>query len=170
MKKRRRRQSINYWIHALASSLAKGSMRFYVIKFGFRLPEIRLISNLGSLGPLSAAEIGSVTAMDKGLISRSLSALSGRGYVEIEPAQVGAPPRRWRLTKSGDGFVSKLQPIWLRREGQAQGVLSPSERTQLVDMLERLFHASEDMRAEEGRALARLRGGRRRAAAVKRHR
>ncbi len=36
----RENQSINYRVYALASSLSKGAMRFYLAKFGLALPEI----------------------------------------------------------------------------------------------------------------------------------
>jgi hypothetical protein len=38
-------QSINYRVYALASSLSKGAMRFYLAKFGLTLPENALVEH-----------------------------------------------------------------------------------------------------------------------------
>ena len=47
-------------------------MRFYLAKFGLALPEMRLLSTLGSRRRLSSLELVKLTAMDKGLVSRVL--------------------------------------------------------------------------------------------------
>src|SRR5262247_4850810 len=92
-------QSINYRVYALASSLSKGAMRFYLAKFGLALPEMRLLSTLGSHRRLSSVELVKLTAMDKGLVSRVLNGLGKRGWVERVPSAEGSKRRVWRLTR-----------------------------------------------------------------------
>ena len=74
------RKSINFRVHSLASSLFKGAMQYYGAHFGVGLPEMRVLSRLGSEGPLAAHQIVALTAMDKALVSRVLTALNRRGY------------------------------------------------------------------------------------------
>jgi len=64
-------------------------------------------------------------------------------------------PRRrtWQLTRSGQELVDRLRPEWRRREAIIQACLSEVERGVLLDLLERLFVASEVLRTEEGVAL-----------------
>jgi len=50
-------------------------------------------------------------------------------------------------------MVEMLRPVWKRREALLQVDLSEAERAQLVDMLERLFHASETLRRKEAKEL-----------------
>jgi DNA-binding MarR family transcriptional regulator len=148
-------QSINYHVYALASSLSKGAMRFYLAKFGLALPEMRLLSTLGSRRRLSSLELVKLTAMDKGLVSRVLNGLGKRGWVEQVPSAEGSNRRVWRLTRTGAASVARLQPVWRERESRLQSDLTPQEHELLLRLLERLFQASERLRAEEAKALPR---------------
>jgi DNA-binding MarR family transcriptional regulator len=149
-----RKKSINYWVHALASSLAKGASRYYGAKFGIRLPEMRVLSNLGTYSQLASRDIVELSAMDKGLVSRVLSGLEGRDWVQVVAEDRGARLRRYELTVSGQDMVEKLRPVWRSREAQIQHGLTALEREQLVGLLKKLFLASEDLREIEARDLA----------------
>jgi len=74
-------KSINFRVYALASSLFKGATQYYTPRFGIGLPEMRVISNLDSEGPLAAHQIVALTVMDKGLVSRVLTVLQRRRLV-----------------------------------------------------------------------------------------
>lgn len=149
--------SINYRVHALASSLAKGAMRFYGAKFNISLPEMRILSTLGSYDALAACDIVALTAMDKALVSRVLSGLAARGYVEVRTRRAGPRLRGWQLSAAGNTFVARLQPVWVAREARIEAGLTRAEHEVLLDMLERLFWASEKMRAHEARQLTDVR-------------
>jgi DNA-binding MarR family transcriptional regulator len=151
----RRNDSINYRIYALASSLSKGAMRFYLAKFGLALPEMRLLSTLGSHRRLSSLEFVELTAMDKGLVSRVLNSLAKRGCVEQVLSAAGSGRRVWKLSRTGAALVARLRPVWKERESRLQADLSPQDRALLLRLLDRLFHASEKLRAEEVRTLPR---------------
>src|SRR5215510_5847313 len=101
----RRNDSINYRVYALASSLSKGAMRFYLAKFGLALPEMRLLSTLGSHRRLSSLDLVKLTAMDKGLISRVLKGLAARGWVAQVPSAIGSGRHVWKLTRTGTALV-----------------------------------------------------------------
>jgi DNA-binding MarR family transcriptional regulator len=146
-------KSINFRIHRLASSLFKGAQQFYGAYFNIGLPEVRILSNLSSEGPLTAAELVTLTAMDKALVSRILNVLSGRGLLEaVAPA--AAPRRRiWSLSRDGRRLTEALRPEWTRREAVIQTGLTAAERKQLGVVLERLFVASEALREQEAAEL-----------------
>jgi len=150
----RRNDSINYRVYALASSLSKGAMRFYLAKFGLALPEMRLLSTLGSHRRLSSLEFVKLTAMDKGLVSRVLSGLAKRGCVEQVLSAAGSGRRVWTLSKTGAALVARLRPVWKERESRLQADLSPQEHELLLRLLDRLFDASEKLRAEEAKTLS----------------
>jgi DNA-binding MarR family transcriptional regulator len=151
----RENRSINYRVYALASSLSKGAMRFYLAEFGLALPEMRLLSTLGSRRRLTSLELVNSTAMDKGLVSRVLSRLAKRGWVEHIPSAAGASRRVWKLTRSGAALVARLQPVWQERESRLQSDLTAQEHKLMLRLLERLFQASEKLRAEEAKTLPR---------------
>ena len=149
----RRDRSINFRVHTLASSLFKGAMQYYVARFGVGLPEMRVLSNLGREGPLAAHEIVALTAMDKALVSRVLGALNHRGYVTSLSPKTN--PRRctWTLSRAGRELVRRLQPEWRRREAIIQAGITEAEREILGELLDRMFAASERLRAAESVAL-----------------
>jgi DNA-binding MarR family transcriptional regulator len=142
-------KSINFRVHTLASSLFKGATQYYGVQFGVGLPEMRVLSNLGSEGPLAAHQIVALTAMDKALVSRVLTALGRRRYVTSSSPKTDPRRRTWDLTRAGRDLVRQLRPEWKRREAIIQAGLSESERSLLADMLERMLVASEKLRAEE---------------------
>ena len=148
-------QSINYRVYALASSLSKGAMRFYQAKFGIALPEMRLLSTLGSHRRLSSLELVKLTAMDKGLVSRVLAGMAKRNLVQDVPAAAGSSRRVWKLTAAGSALVARLRPVWQEREGRLQADLSAKEHKLLLRLLDTLFHASEKLRTDEAGTLPR---------------
>jgi DNA-binding MarR family transcriptional regulator len=90
--------SINFHLHALASSLFKGATSYYVAQFGVGLPEMRVLSNLGREGKLAAHQLVALTAMDKALVSRFLAALARRSYVTPSLPEADPHRRTWVLT------------------------------------------------------------------------
>ena len=152
---------VTYWVHALAASLARRAARVYAAKFKLRLPEVRILSNLGTYGRLASRDIVALTAMDKGLVSRALSGLVERGWVRMVATDDRQRRRLCVLTPSGEALVEKLRPVWQERENFVQNSVSAAEQELLAELLERLFHASEDMREKEARALSADRKSRR---------
>ena len=149
----RQNRSINFRLYTLASSLFKGATQYYGAHFGIGLPEMRVLSNLGSEGPLAAYQIVALTAMDKALVSRVLTTLRRRGYVGSSSPKTDPRRRTWRLSKAGQDLVEQLRPECKRREALIQAGLSKTEQTVLVDLLDRLLTASEKLRAEEAEQL-----------------
>jgi len=145
-------KSIDARVHALASSLFKGTQQFYGARFGLGVPEMRILSNLDREGPLAPNELVIMAAMDKALVSRLIAAMARRGFIQAT-AGASLKRRRWMLTRTGERLVRRLRPIWRRREAALQAGLSASQRALLARLLERLFKASERLRQEEMRDL-----------------
>lgn len=172
----RQSKSINFRVHALASSLFKGAQQFYGSRFGLSVPEMRILSALDREGPLAASELVALTAMDKALVSRLLAAMDHRGFIAAMPG-ASRKRRRWALSRAGERLVRQLRPLWRRREAAIQADLSASQRKLLATLLERIFNASEKLRLAEARqrkakpasAARRRRRPRRAAKSVHRH-
>src|SRR5271170_2050766 len=116
-------KSINFRVHTLASSLFKGAAQYCGVCFGVGLPEMRVLSNLGSEGPLAAHQIVALTAMDKALVSRVLTTLGRRRYVTSSSPKTDPRRRTWELTRAGRDLVRQLRPEWKRREAIIQAGL-----------------------------------------------
>lgn len=142
-------KSINFRIHTLASSLSKGAMQYYGARFGVGLPEMRILSNLDSEGPLAAHQLVELTAMDKALVSRVLTTLSRRRYLTASAPKSDPRRRLWQLSRAGEDLVKRLRPEWQRREAIIQAGLSGTDRKLLAELLDRMLVASEKLRAEE---------------------
>jgi DNA-binding MarR family transcriptional regulator len=142
-------RSINFRVHALASSLFKGASQYYGARYDISLPEMRVLSNLGREGELAAHRIVELTVMDKALVSRVLRSLARRGFIASTAPKSDPRRRSWRLNKAGMDMVKRLQPEWRRREAIIQADLSKSERAILAKLLDRLFIASEKLREAE---------------------
>jgi hypothetical protein len=50
-------------------------------------------------------------------------------------------------------LVARLQPVWQERESRLQSGLTAQECKLLLQLIERLFQASEKLRAEEAKTL-----------------
>jgi DNA-binding MarR family transcriptional regulator len=142
-------RSINFRVHALASSLFKGATQYYGANFKVSLPEMRILSSLGRDGELAAYRLVELTAMDKGLVSRVLRALVRRGLITSSAPKLDPRRRVWQLSRNGIELVKRLRPEWRRREAIIQADLSRSERAVLAKLLDRMFVASEKLRGEE---------------------
>jgi DNA-binding MarR family transcriptional regulator len=154
-------RSINFRVHALASSLFKGASQYYGAYYDVSLPEMRVLSNLGREGELAAYRIVELTVMDKALVSRVLRSLARRGLIASTAPKSDPRRRSWRLSQAGKDMVKRLRPEWRRREAIIQDGLSKSERAILTKLLDRLFIASEKLREAEAEQIQ----GRRKAAA-----
>jgi DNA-binding MarR family transcriptional regulator len=142
-------RSINFRVHALASSLFKGASQYYGAYYDISLPEMRVLSNLGREGELAAHRIVELTVMDKALVSRVLRSLARRGLIASTAPKTDPRRRSWRLSPAGKEMVKRLRPEWRRREAIIQDGLSKSERAVLTKLLDRLFVASEKLREVE---------------------
>jgi len=145
----RRPRSINFRVHALASSLFKGASQYYGAYYDISLPEMRVLSNLDAEGELLAYRIVELTAMDKGLVSRVLRNLVRRGMITSTAPKSDPRRRSWQLSRNGAELVKRLRPEWRRREAIIQADLSKTERAVLGKLLDRMFDASEKLREAE---------------------
>ena len=152
-------RSINFRVHALASSLFKGASQYYGGYYDISLPEMRVLSNLGREGELAAHRIVELTVMDKALVSRVLRSLARRGLIASTAPKTDPRRRSWRLSQAGKDMVKRLRPEWRRREAIIQGDLSKAERAILAKLLDRMFVASEKLREAEAEQIQARRKG-----------
>ena len=87
----RRNRSINFRLHTLASSLFKGATQYYGAHFGIGLPEMRVLSNLGSEGPLAAYQIADLVSKFIAVLLLPVTRKTFSGsvaYVETDPDRI----------------------------------------------------------------------------------
>ena len=157
MHSRRIEDPVSFLIHRLSRSVMRASMAYYLQEFGLGVPQVQILHSIGSHGPLVSKDIADYIAMNKALVSRSLSELSARGYAENTSDASDARRRVWTLTPKGKEFVAMCRPIRLERRAKLLKVLTQEEREIFVGVLQRLYESSENLRAEEAVMLAQRR-------------
>lgn len=142
-----------YRIHRLARSLFKASTNYYVPRFALGVPEMRVLWVISDNAPLASSEVVEIAAMDKALVSRVMQRLVKRGYVADTVDSKDHRKRVWTLTAVGQDVVEKLAQRRQSRQARVLGCITARERKQLNEMLDRLFVASESLRADEAAEL-----------------
>lgn len=149
-------ESVFTLIHRVARSLSRGSMSFYLDRYGIGLPHMQIIHTVANHGPLPSTGIVELTGMNKSLASRTLGQLTEDGFT-IDLADSGdARKRVWTLTPKGKAFVEEVAPVLQERRVKILNALSQGERALLPELLKRLLEMSEDLREQE--TLERRRG------------
>lgn len=150
-------KSIPYRISLLSSALFKGSSRYFANRINLGLPEVRVLQIVALDAPLSASEVAQRSAMDKGQVSRAITALIGRGYIKRASKPGGGRRIMLSLTRQGRTVANKALEIGDRRQERIQSWLKPAERDQLIEMLDRLLVHTEQLNAEEAEEIQALR-------------
>ena len=99
--------------------------------------------------------------MNKALVSRSLSELTARGYTRNTADPNDARRRVWTLTAKGRRLVETCRPLRHERTSRLMAALTEDERAMLVDILNRLYIASEQLGADEAQLAKRRRAAKR---------
>jgi len=146
-------QPVLFLIHRLSRSLLRASVSYYQQTFGLGVPQVQILHALGNHPSLVSKEIADFTAMNKALVSRSLSELTDLGYTETSMDASDARKRIWSLTAKGRALVQTARPIRQARAGALLNVLAPSEREDLIRILNLLYASSEALRVEETRQM-----------------
>jgi DNA-binding MarR family transcriptional regulator len=136
-------------IHRLSRSILRSSTAEYMHQFGIGVPQAQILNAIGSSGTLSSKEIAELTAMNKALVSRSLSELTRLGYTTMSSEASDARRSLWRLTAKGESFVAAFRPLRVSRRARLLQALSPVERAQLTRLIDKLIVSSDEMGRQE---------------------
>lgn len=118
--------------------------RVYESMFGLSIPEWRLIAVVAEAGPITQAELGERTRMDKVTVSRAAIALVGRGLMARAPKASDKRSHLLSLTGEGEGLYAAVAPKALEIEARLFSRFSPDELEAFVAMLRRIDAAVED--------------------------
>ena len=136
-------------IHRLSRSILRTSTAQYMYAFGLGVPQVQILNALGAYGMLSSKQIADYTAMNKALVSRSLSELTSLGYTAISADSADARRSLWKLTAKGENFVVAFRPLRVSRRAKLLKVLTPDERVLLSQFIDKLIASSEEMGRQE---------------------
>ena len=140
---------IIFYIHRLSRSMMRASMAQYMHEFGLGVPQAQILNALGARGPAASKDIAVYTAMNKALVSRSLSDLTEAGYTVSLLDAADARLRVWKLTRKGEDFVAAFRPVRLERRAKLLKVLTAEEQVLFTQFIDKLYHSSEALGREE---------------------
>lgn len=121
------------------SKLRASSSRFFRERYGLAIIEWRMVAFLAAEGPSSAYQIWTRANLDKAAVSRALTVLARRGFVQSEE-QLGHRRRMTlvSLTDAGREFNSASARLLMARHAQLVAGLSLGELDAFAATLRRL--------------------------------
>lgn len=131
---------------ALLSSLVSGSIqKLYASEFDISIPEWRLLAILGSDGPMTSNDIRQRAAMDKVQVSRAAAKLLDAGHIRKQPHPEDKRSAILSLSDSGLNIYNQIVPIALEREAYLSSALNEKEKSDLIQLLEKLTNKARNM-------------------------
>ena len=98
----------------------------------------KVLAALDEYGPASQATLSRRCAIDRSDMVATVNELTERGFVERAPDPADRRRNVVTLTRKGRGHLRKLDRLVADAQDELLAPLSPSERTQLVDLLTRI--------------------------------
>ena len=132
------KQLLSYRIHKLAGALSRGAALRYRQQFGVSLVEWRTIALLGDFAPLSLKQLAALAALDKSLLSRTVTALAERALVQRAPNPTDAREVALSLSPAGQALHQGLMQAARERDTAFHGALTEAERAVLDALLLKL--------------------------------
>jgi DNA-binding MarR family transcriptional regulator len=147
---------LTFHLVRLANAAKTNVTRKYLVDFNLSVPEWRLLALAMRFAPLRFSEMVARSNMDKGQVSRTLQAMTKRGFISART--VGAKPKRAKetislpvivsVTPKGRKLYEEVLPVAQRHQAQLLNTMTAAERKMLYDVLMRLFIKVDGFRAQ----------------------
>jgi DNA-binding MarR family transcriptional regulator len=106
--------------------------------FAITLSEWRVFGNIKTLAPVMLADLSRFMLIDKGQLSRTVSALIARGWVASKASKFDRRIILLTLTPAGQSEHDRILTFAAARNRTMLSVLEPTERRDLVRLLAKL--------------------------------
>ncbi|MBL8384410.1 MAG: MarR family transcriptional regulator [Burkholderiales bacterium] len=143
-------RNLSYRIVQLSSTLARSASRDFGEYASLSMPVWRMLSVIGSRGPISLGEVAKVIGVDKGWLSRTLAQLEQRGLVRRSADPADARQFFLELTRAGRDLHLHGSAISVARQRHLEREFSADELVVLEGLLRRLQAAAEAMADDPG--------------------
>jgi DNA-binding MarR family transcriptional regulator len=138
-----------YRLSVLSNRVSAAIAQDYAKRFDLTVPEWRTMAALGDRPGLSAAEVASVTEMDKVAVSRAVTRMLGMGRLTRTTAADDRRRSVLKLSAAGQRIYRQIVPVARAHEAHLAAALNAEERRQLDKLLDKLFAAATaDLRQE----------------------
>lgn len=140
-----------YRLNVLATVVSQGLHGIYAERYGFGIPEWRIVATLGQFGAMTAKQIGAHSHMHKTKVSRAVANLARRKLVQRRANRQDLREAFLSLTAQGRSIYDDLVPVALRFAGELASGLTAAEHRQLDALLAKLTERSKRLVADPDR-------------------
>lgn len=122
----------------LSARMTKAVGRIYAERFGVSAAEWRALAVLGRSGPMTFNELQEGAAMDKVRVSRTITTLMQKDYINREVDPLDRRRITLALTEAGRTVYDAIVPHILSVERDILASLTPDERSTLGQLIGKL--------------------------------
>ena len=105
-----------YRMSRVAATLSRRFRSLYRDRLGLTVPEWRVLATLAQFGTSTATAIGAHSDMHKAKVSRAVSGLNARSWLQREVSREDGRIEKLRLTKAGERAYADVAPAMLELE------------------------------------------------------
>lgn len=148
------RPLLSYEVNSTSDVLRRSAAMRFRREHDVSLMEWRTLALIESLQPVALRDLVAHSSTDKAQISRIVTALVGRGFVERRAHATDARSAELKLTAGGRKAIRGLNEAARDRDRQFRETLTPQEIEQLVTALAKLKAKAQELVAFEERLQA----------------
>ena len=131
-------QFVPFRLWLLSGRMSKAVGRIYAERFGISAAEWRALAVLGRSGPMTFNELQERAAMDKVRVSRTITRLMQKDYINREVDPFDRRRITLGLSASGQAMYQAIVPHVLSVERDILASLTPDERALLGQLISKL--------------------------------
>lgn len=144
-KKKRVSDHIAYQILTVSQRMGAVLSKQYADEFGISIAEWRTMTMLNDLGEGTAAQIVSITPMDKVAVSRAAASLVERGYIERKQREDDRRSAMMRLSPEGQKICDAINKRAFQRDKLMMSSFTKEETAEFFRLLEKLNMAIDEL-------------------------
>ena len=133
-----------YLLSVASNRVSDRIARAYDALFGLTIPEWRLIALIAEHAPITQAQLGERSRMDKVTVSRAAIALTARGLLERSPNHADRRSHHLMLSEAGQALYAQIAPKAIELERRIFGRFDAAELEQFTQMLRRIDAAAQE--------------------------
>lgn len=133
-----------YLLSVASNRVSDRIAQAYDALFGLSIPEWRLIALIAEHAPITQAQLGELSRMDKVTVSRAAIALTSRGLLARAPNPGDRRSHHLMLTDAGRALYAEVAPKAIELERRVFGRFDARELEQFTDMLRRIDAAAQE--------------------------
>lgn len=133
-----------YLLNQAAEASSRDFQSIYRSRFGMTRTQWRILAHLGRFGAMTARDICRRSQIEKTKVSRSITALEARGWLQRAPSPVDRRSELLELTAAGRAGFAEVGQHALAYDQALRAELGEAAAGQLVAILRRLIARRDD--------------------------